>query len=499
MERYTIKDIRRFYKQGDFEEAYLALRATIKDYPDNGGMYAIWAELEMRVKNNLSKAEYLINEAYHLGCPEDYYHQVRGNLFYRKHQVEQALTEYERSVSVEPSLDNLLIFAQALSAACDERAISVWESVLQKDPKNVLAYVYLAREAERREDLSKALEMVRKAERLKTSNAEHFYEIGTVYHILEHYEKALEYLLRAKESGFAEQEKLSSLYSHIASCYLRMDDGVMALEHALKAVKIEPEDNDSQRVLELCKEYIYWICGEGRYSDVYPMMLMALEVWPDDSRLLAYMATLEMAFKHNYKLGKSYMHKAFKCENAELDLLYEIKGCLWFDYLNDKREGLACLEKAVALNRNRFNLHSLAYRIIDTDPERAQEIYDELSRSDPEDIDVICGLAEMAMKQGNWSKGFELAKKSNELAPSISRTSALVACAHFHLGRYKESLEFYVKAAELDFPDKAYIYNSIAECHLKLGKLRKARKYIKKALDINSNNPESKRLLSELK
>jgi len=229
MGRYTIKDIRRFYRQGDFKKAYLALLAIIKDYPDNGGMYAIWAELEMRVKNNLSKAEYLINEAHHLGCPEDFYHQVRGNLFWRAHQVEQALTEYERSVSVEPSLDNLLIFAQALSAACDERAIGVWENVLQKDPKNVLAYVYLAREAGRREDLSKALEMVRKAERLKSSNAEHFYEIGSVYHALEYYEKALEYLLRAKENGFAEQEKLHSLYSHIASCCLRMDDGVMAL------------------------------------------------------------------------------------------------------------------------------------------------------------------------------------------------------------------------------------------------------------------------------
>jgi len=219
---------------------------------------------------------------------------------------------------------------------------------------------------------------------------------------------------------------------------------------------------------------------------------MALEVWPDDSRLLAYMAALEMAFKHNYELGQSYMNKAFECKGAELDLLYEIKGCLWFDYLNDKREGLACLEKAVALNRKKLNLQSLAYRIIDTEPERAKQIYDELYRSAPEDIDVMCGLAEIAMKQGNWAKGFELAKKSNELAPLISRTSVLLAFAHFHLGRYKESLEFYVKAAELDFPDKAYIYNSIVECYQKLGKLRKARKYMKKALDIEPANTESK-------
>jgi tetratricopeptide (TPR) repeat protein len=68
----------------------------------------------------------------------------------------------------------------------------------------------------------------------------------------------------------------------------------------------------------------------------------------------------------------------------------------------------------------------------------------------------------------------------------------MLACALFHLERYEESLEFYIKAAELDFPDKAYINDSIAKCYQKLGKLRKARKYLKKALNVDSGNTESK-------
>lgn len=228
------------------------------------------------------------------------------------------------------------------------------------------------------------------------------------------------------------------------------------------------------------------------------MMLMALEAWPDDSKLLAYMAALEMAFKHNYELGQSYMTKAFECGNADLDLLYQIKGSLWFDYLNDRREGIACLEKAVALNCNKLNLMALARRIIDTDPERAEQIYEELSQSDPEDVDIIYGLAKIAMKQGNWTDGFELATKGYKLEPSNSHINALLAFAQFNLGRFKEALKSYAKATELDFPDKAYIYNSIAECYQKLGKLQKARKYIKKALSINPDNPEAQKFLSNL-
>lgn len=485
-----------FLKEGHLEEAYKAYQAIRDKYPDDWIIYDGLSYLENNLKGNLNESRRLIEKARELGCPEARCHRLCADIFWSKGQLEEANHEYEQAVIADRSIDNLAAFANSLMKLNYGRAVPVWQEIIEKDPSNAKANLGLAWIARKQNNWSLALEMATKVKEFQPENAEALFAMGQAYKGLNQYEQALKYYLEAHKRGFKEK---FCLHVNIAHGYLELKNYTKALEHAHEAVKLNRQDPTANKLLNRCKEYLFWLCGEQRYSEAYPAMVVALHIWPDDSRLLAYMAILEMAFKHNYELGQNYMRKALECKSPELDLLYEIKGCLWFDYLNDKREGLAFLEKAVALNRNKLNLQSLAYRIIDVDHERAQRIYDELYRSAPEDIDVICGLAEIAMKQGNWSKGFELAKKSNELAPSISRTSALLACAHFHLGRYEESLEFYVKAAELDFPDKAYIYNSIAECHLKLGKLRKARKYIKKALDVDPNNPESKRLLSEMR
>lgn len=227
-------------------------------------------------------------------------------------------------------------------------------------------------------------------------------------------------------------------------------------------------------------------------------MSIALDIWPDDSRLLAYMADLEMAFKHNYEAGKSYMKRAFECNNAELDLLYEIKGSLWYDCLNDKKESLACLEKAVSLNRSNFNLVALASRIIDTDPKRADQLFEEVLLSDPKEADVIDELARIALKKEDWQKGFELATRAHKLEPSDAGINASLAYANQKLGRFDEALSLYLKAEEFGFYDKVFIYNSMAECYQGLGNSKEARVYAKKVLDINLDDAKANRLLDQL-
>ena len=452
-----------FLQEGRLQDAYEAFTKILPKYAEDWTVYDGLAYLEVNLKNNLERAENLIEKAKELGCPEARYHRMLADIYWRKNQLSEAVSEFEQAATVDRTVENLTAFANSLMKMDYLRAVSVWEEIIQKDPTNTTAYLGLAWIAGQRKDWPMTVKMAAAAKELAPDNPKVLFQLGRAYQALAQYEQAVDCYLQADKFGFRNK---FFFHENVATCYLELKNYTKSFEHAHEAVKLNRRDPTANELLNKCKEYLIWLCVEHRYSEAYPAMLVAIHIWPDDSRLLAYMATLEMAFKDNYELGQSYMRKAFECESGELDLLYAIKGCLWFDYLNDNREGLACLEKAVALNHNKHNLQSLAYRIIDTEPERAHGIYDELYRSDPEDIDVICGFAEIAMKQGNWSKGFELAKKSNELAPSISRTSALLACAHFHLGRYKESLEFYVKAEELDFPDKAYVYTSIAQCYL---------------------------------
>jgi tetratricopeptide (TPR) repeat protein len=243
---------------------------------------------------------------------------------------------------------------------------------------------------------------------------------------------------------------------------------------------------------------LLWLYGENRNSEAYPMMKKALEIWPNDSILLAYMANLEMQTQQNREKGKFYMEKAFENSNNDSDWLYQIKGCLWFDFLNEKEEGLACLEKAVSIKRNAANLTSLAWRIVDTDITEAEKLCDEAQRLGSEDADIIYVIAEIWMKQGRWVEGIEIAQKGCKLEPSNANLYALLGFAHSEVKEFDKALQYYNKSMELGFHDKAYIYASIGECYYKLGDLQKAREHANKAIDINPNDLDVIKLLEQL-
>lgn len=495
MEKFAISQAHQFYEQRSFQKAYEAFQELVKDYPEDSRMYAMLAYLEMQVGDDLDATEALINKAQTLGCPEDYYHRIRGELMWVKGQHDKALAEYELSVAAEPSSSNLSALATALSDIGDKRAASIWEKVIEKDPENYQTYLHCARDAIKRKEFYKALGMAKLAEYLEPSNPEVLFGIGYVYQSLKLYRKALEYFLKAQDEGYKDQGYLCAL---IAMCYGATDDGANAISFANKAAKLSPKNNYVQEVLKYCKERIFQFLGENRKSDAYIMMSTAIDIWPDDSKLLASMAGLEMEIKKNYELGKSYMKKAFQCNNASPDLLYEIKGALWYDYLNEKQEGLACLEKAVSLNRNKFNLTALAYRLININCKRAEELYKEILRLDPKDICAICCLAEIALKKKNWAKGFELAVKADSLKSDDPQISVMLGDAQFNMGKFTEALNCYVKADTLNHPEKSRIYCQIVKCYQKLGKFQKAKVYIKKALSANPDYPETREFLTQL-
>jgi len=477
---------------GHLEEAYKIFQDMHHKYPEDWIIYDGLAYLEKDLKGNLEESKKLIERSRELGCPEARYHRVCADILWSKGQLEQATLEFEKSVGADRSVDNLTVFANSLMKTNYERSVPIWKEIIKKDPSNALAYSGLAWIARKKTDWPLALEMATKAKEFQPKNPKVLFAIGQAYQGLGQCEQALKHYLEADEQDY--RGKLL-FHVNVAKCYIGLHNYAGALEQAYEAVKLNPQDSRVNELLNHCKDNLILLCDEQRYSEAYPLMVIALNICPDDSRLLAYMAILETHFKKNDELGKSYMHKAFEHNNADIDLLYMIKGCLWFDRLGDKKEGLACLEKAVSINRSNSNLVALAARLIDVDRERAQDIFDELFQSNPEHVDVIWGLAEIAMKEGKVVKGFELAKRAYDLKPSDSSINALLAGAHFSLGRYNEALQYYQKAAELGLPDKVYIYNSIAACYQKLGKLRKVRKYAKKALSINPDNPEAQNFL----
>ena len=474
----------RLLREGCLEEAYEVFQDIRDKYPDDWVIYDGLAYVEKHLKNNFELAREFIEKARELGCPEARYHRVCADILWSQGRLEEATREFEQAVIADRSLDNLMAFANSLMKTNYERAVPVWKEIVEKEPSNAIAYLGLAWIARKQDNWALALEMATKAKQLQPKDLKALYAMGQAYQGLNQWEHALKYYLDAHEKGFPET---LCFHANAANCYAALGNYVKTLEHARQATRLAPRDAAIDGLLDHCKDHLIWLCGDQQYSEAYPIMVVALDIWPDDSILLAYMAVLEMELKHNCEAGKSYMHKAFECASTDLDLLYAIKGCLWFDHLCEQKEALTYLEKAVSLNRNKFNLQSLAFRIIDLDIERARCIYEELFESDPEDINVILGLARIVMKEEKWHEGYELASKAYDLEPSDAGVNALLGYAHFKLERFEESLQCYQEAEKLDFPDKVYIYNSIAECYEKLGRVRKARKYAQKALDIDSS------------
>lgn len=253
-QEYTFHDVLSMYDKGAFEDAYTALCDVMKNQPQwskDGGVYTLWAELELLVNDNACRAIELLDRAREVGCSEmGYYYSIYADAMLRLGNCEKAVHNYEQSVAIDPSVSNLTMLAQALSMMNHSRAVYVWRQVLQKDPDNCLAHVHLGLEAVKSGDRAKGLIMAKRAERLDPS-VEDVYMIGYLYHDLEQFQSALNAYQEADRCGYADK---ALLYASIAACYLSLGQAGTARKYAEWAVRFNPEDDYAKEVWQIYQE-----------------------------------------------------------------------------------------------------------------------------------------------------------------------------------------------------------------------------------------------------
>jgi tetratricopeptide (TPR) repeat protein len=142
------------------------------------------------------------------------------------------------------------MFAQALSEIQDSRALNIWQQVLEKEPDNCLAHIYIGLEAEKSGDRGKAMLMAKRAEKLKPS-VEDIFTIGILYHNLDEFQAAINTYLVANNLGFKDK---TLVYSSIAACYLSMEDKKLARKYAEWALKSDPENEYAKEIWHEYKE-----------------------------------------------------------------------------------------------------------------------------------------------------------------------------------------------------------------------------------------------------
>jgi len=484
-------------REGHLEEAYRILNKILPKYPDDWLIYDDLSYIEKKLYNNLEQAKVFLEKAKERGLPKSRYHRCLGDIFWREGQKEKAVKEFEMAVNLDSSIDNLEALANGLMHTDYERAYPIWQNIIEKEPNNFQAYSSIIWIAGKRGDQKSAFEMVKKGLSMNPNEPEFLFYAGRTYQGFGRYREAINYYLKAKENGYLDEV---AFHKGIAICYFELHSYEKAFEYAHKAFELSSEDAYKDEFFKNFKQRILWLCGDGERVDeeTYKALSISLKIWPEDCILLAYLACFEMRHKKNYELGKYYMNKAFQFPGDSLDLLYEIKGALWFDYLNAREEGLSYLEKAVSLNRTNFNLTALAFRLMEINPKKAEELYHEVIKSDPEYADAFFGLAEIAFEKEEWTKGIELAEKGYNLRPNAPKFSALLGYGYFNKGNFEKSLDYYHESEKLGFNDMEYLYLSIAYCHQKLSQHKKMIEYAEKVLQLNPENQEAKTLLSSI-
>jgi tetratricopeptide (TPR) repeat protein len=241
------------YDKGAYREAYDVLRDIIAEprWSKVGNLYLWCASLELEVNNDLSKSRQLLDKAQQLGCKDMVeYHRLHGHLLWRTGEREKGIRELEKSVALEPRTENLITLGVKLTFVDDKRALSIWQRVLEKDPKNCTAHIYIGEELAKSGDRGKAMLLVKRAEKLNPSVVDVF-DIGRLYQALKQFQSALNAYQEANRRGYSDK---AWIYACIAACYLSLGDEGATRKYVEWAMQFDKENDYVQEVWRKCKE-----------------------------------------------------------------------------------------------------------------------------------------------------------------------------------------------------------------------------------------------------
>jgi len=116
-------------------------------------------------------------------------------------------------------------------------------------------------------------------------------------------------------------------------------------------------------------------------------------------------------------------------------------------------------------------------------PEKADELFEEIIKEDPEDANSWDLYASYLEKKGKIDKAIEYYEKAYRYDPENRGIAFRLGEAYFEAKRYKDAVEFFSKAKET-FPGDIDIMKKTAESYYNLGKFEKAIEEYKSIIEI---------------
>ncbi|PKM92770.1 MAG: hypothetical protein CVU80_01610 [Elusimicrobia bacterium HGW-Elusimicrobia-4] len=409
-----------------------------------------------------------------------YYHYLLGNIAQMKGEYPQAIEEYKKStlydsgsVYLKKQLVNLYILIGDTKAASE--IISEISKVSPDDKSTTEIMAELSIYNKKPEDAISAYEKILSTE---PANKQALYNLGVLYSETGKYEKAILYF----EKFLQIAPDSSDVYVSIGILYSKLDRPVEAELYLKKAAEI-----DGNSVIPL-----FALAGIYEEKKDYALAIelydKLLKILPDDAELAMKIAGLYILQK-DYPSAKKYLTEAKE----------KFPKNHWIDYYigllsleeKDYETALKHFDRAIAIDKKSPEPH-IQKGYIFTIQQNTKEAIKSFKKSvalGANFSDIYFFLAMNYEVLGKYKKSENYLKKAVTLEPQNSKYRFELGIVYDKLKKQELAEKEFFSVIEID-SNSAVAYNYLGYTYAdKNIKLNEAEEIIKKALDLEPENP----------
>ena len=338
-----------------------------------------------------------------------------------------------------------------------EEAKSAWNKAIELDPENINIRIDFGVALAETDDIEGALCQFETAVKLDPNNIDANYLLGMAHFHLEHFDLALKYWKRCLSDKTGQLEDETSLRMCLSEAYRALGRPHKAIFQLNNILEKNPADIDAYNLLGM----ILLEIGEKAFA--MDVLKRAVACNPDFYRShlnlgVVYFDCGAIDFAiHEFK-------RACQCNPKDTDSFYNLGRALTIK--GELLQACQALEKSLELSPNQLDCLDFLgnLELLRGDFQAACSHFNKILAADPNNIEALCSIAEAEHRQYNYQEAEANLQQAYKLAPE----NPLV---HYSL---------------------ALLYRDQSK------KLDKAVKHMRKAVDLQQNNPEYQLLYGDI-
>jgi tetratricopeptide (TPR) repeat protein len=403
-----------------------------------------------------------------------------GNRLRKNKDYKNAINKYKNAARYD-NRNPQLYYALGLcykDMRQDQEAMDYFDLALNfsKDAKKPPLYQQIAEIYERKKESAKAIDFYNKALDYEQSSALKSFYKGKIFFNKKYYDAAIKNFTAAVEIS---ADFLKGLFS-LAETYEVTSDYDKAIA-AYEQVLLQDKDNTGARINIAINNY-----RQGNKNEAFVKLLNFVQDIGSESALAHKYLGIILMEKENTDEAIIKFSKAIALEPSDLELYLYLSAC--YRKQDDLKTAIKTAAKALQLEpespEGLKNLAQLYFESANTN--KSLELFEKLLQITPNDQEIYLALAKIYQRSAEYQKAVHYYKKYL-FYTSDDQASLNMAISYFELEKYPEAKSVLEslknKGREIGAPASYYL----CKIFHKQAKLIKAREYIERCIDLNSN------------